>query len=198
MSDGEYTQEQLEKAAMHQAATEAVKAGGRRGQDTQQKNDNLVNPERVRKRLKKSLRAAEEKYYQKENGEIFTRLEPDEDAALINEQGFKKLWSYVESALSQNVAGAYWSGEQIYKNGYAYMASIIEQVFRKHDDWGIEDSSDADEIVSIISLNLASVMSKARGARSMKHIETTRHEDVRRIEKTGEENNKSWLNKLGV
>lgn len=223
------TQKSMEQAAEQAAAQQLIQSQSRRHRQNKNRDDTLlIDPEQVRKRLKKSLRAAKkvEKHevklgcshttWVKNPGDTaycphhmeehdITELtgrrgyahEPQEEHQLLNEKGFEKVWSLVESVINENIVGAYWGNDDEYFVGVSVMHSLIEQIRVKHREWDVDDVPDTDQIVTEVSTNLKAVTSKARNARAMKHTETTVEKKVLAKEDDDNTNQNQGIASLG-
>lgn len=189
------SQEELEKAGEQQMYNETI--SGQKLQNTnQQNNDQLVNPEKVKLRLKKSLKGI--KYtteYNADQGRYYRKEIENKENALVNDLGFSKIWSIVEGLINENMTGAVFNNKDIYGACKPVMNALIKQIAKKRDKWGIEDLEDAEEVVSIVLANILATASKARGGRAMQHLETSTEKRI--LQKTGEDKkDKSFLSNL--
>ena len=190
----EVTKKQLQNAAYQQAINETVSGQKTRNNNNRNKNNDLVDPETIKKKLKKSLRSIEYKKVRRKDGSTQTYAIPDEKNALVNEEGFKKIWSMVDGIINNNITGGYFSAKDIHRTAKVPMKNLVKQLTIKMDKWEVDDQEDAEEIVGIVLTNVKAAMSKARHGRALQHIETSTEKRI--VEKSEEQESGGFLSNI--
>jgi len=146
----------------------------RKQQQNQQKDD-LVNPEDVKQNLRKALLGKETQMRQVkgETGQ-FQRVTVDvSKKKLCNEKGFGMIWNEIEGTITKNLAGSYLPASTIERNNKSNVKTILDQIEKKHGEYGVDDTADASQIVDIVRTQILATSSKARGGRGLENREKT-------------------------
>jgi len=174
------TGEMAKVAAQKQAAAGKLRQRGRRKEQAEDKLD----PQKDKDQIRKSLRAiqTEIRKVKTHDGSIEKRKVqvPDEDAAPVNQHGFKEIWSLIDGMMNRNVTYAYQNSNDEKHSGVSSEKALILKIMEKYDELGIESVDDCELIDAVVGANIKATLTKARGGRGMENDETIR--DVRRVE----------------
>lgn len=191
MSKQDRKEEYKEQAAIQ----DSFKTGGLESQmaaakqkKRSQKKD-LIDPEDVKQNLRRALLGKENKWkpIQGEEGQYKQVTVDISKKKLCNEKGFGMVWNEIEGTITRNMAGSYLPRSTVRKNIMSNMKSLIDQIFEKRDEYGIDDRADGSQILDIVFSQILATTSKAIGGRGMESREKTRIEKFTHAFKGGEE-----------
>lgn len=163
---------------------------------SQQKD--LVDPEDVKKNLRRALLGKENKWQpvQGKEGQYRQITVDVSKKKLCNEVGFGMIWNEVEGTITKNLAGSYLPASTIEKNIKSNIKTILDQIEKKHKEYGVDDTADASQIVDIVRTQILATASKARGGRGLQSREKTVVKKITQAIK-GEEEDENFRDKIG-
>jgi len=200
-------------AAQKQAAAGKLRQRGRR----KEQGEDKLDPQKDKYSIKKSLRALQEKTLavcprcktipedqSKKNcpkcgNELVAQkmAVPDEDAAPVNEEGFKEIWSIIDPAINRSTSYSYLNSNDELHAGTALIHTVWLKLMQHYDDFGIESTDDCKVVADAADKNFKFAISKARKGRGLENDEKIT--EVRRVEdKTDDSANNESNNPLNL
>jgi len=194
--------EQAKKNMRDQAAIkDSINTGNLENQLAQKKEaergNELLDVETTKEQLRKALLGQEKVATPVEDGDGNRRYQVQwketSEKKLCNKKGFDMVWSQIESKLNDVVTGAYLPAQTIDKMVFAACGSIIIQIAVKPHVYGIDDTSDAREVVDIVRSTIMANSSRGRGGRALKSQEKTIVEKITRAETEDDDDGNSKM-----
>lgn len=177
MSDDRKEEYREQSAIQDSFDTSSSSLEGSMAMQKQQKRsqkDDLINPEDVKHNLRRALLGEMTRWAPiGDTGQFKKETVQLTEEKLCNKKGFDMIWAEIEGTINKNLAGSYLPSSTIQKNVKSNIKTIIDQIEKKHEHYGIDDTSDASQIVDIVRTQIIATSSKARGGRGLESREKT-------------------------
>lgn len=186
----------MENYAKSQATKELVNGGPKNQEKTG--SQQLQETSETKKKLKKTLLSKTvKKEWSEEEEDWVETLVPQTDSQgnkidpMLSEEGLENFWAIIEPVVSETAAGSNLNKKDVAQQGFNTMKRIVLAVMVKADEYGIDDTNDADLIIWAFNDAIMNNLKKAEGGRLLEHHEQSEERKVFRTEGNND-SGKSW------